>query len=167
MDNKQIESVLIALRRVIRATDLHSRELVRTSGLTAPQLLLLQTISNRHKITGGMLAQEMRLSQATVTNIVDRLEKRGMVRREKDPVDKRRINVLLTDKGHHMLEGAPAPLQDRFVQSFRQLADWEQHMIISALQRVATMMDAEALDASPMLDIGKLDRSEPGPASQD
>jgi DNA-binding MarR family transcriptional regulator len=152
---------LTALRRVIRATDLHSRVLVRSSGLTTPQLLLLNTIRRRETVSSGLLAQEMRLSQATVTNIVDRLENKGLVKRAKDESDRRRVNVVLTEKGHAKIADAPVPLQDRFVRSFSQLAQWEQNMIISALQRVASMMDAEDIEASPMLDIGRLDRSEP------
>lgn len=161
VDNNQIESVLIALRRVIRATDLHSRNLVRTSGLTAPQLLLLHTIRSKGVITCGALAQQMSLSQATVTNIVERLEKRGFVKREKGTEDRRKVNVLMTEKGRSTIADAPVPLQDKFVASFRQLQPWEQSMIISSLQRVATMMDAEDIDASPVLDVGNLDRTEP------
>jgi hypothetical protein len=46
---------------------------------------------------------------------------------------------------------APKPLQDRFVDRFTKLESWEQHHIVAALERVATMMDAEDLDAAPLL----------------
>lgn len=156
----KIEEVLITLRRLIRATDLHSKQLVKTAGLTAPQLLLLQAIRGKGQVTIGALAKEISLSQATVTTILDRLEKRGLVYRERSSEDKRKVHAYLTDKGADIIRDAPTPLQEHFVRQFRDLRDWEQSMIISSLQRVALMMDAEHIDASPVLDIGDLDRKD-------
>ncbi len=156
----KIEEVLITLRRLIRATDLHSKQLVKTAGLTAPQLLLLQAIREKGQVTIGALAKEISLSQATVTTILDRLEKRELVYRERSSEDKRKVHAYLTDKGADIIRDAPTPLQEHFVRQFRDLRDWEQSMIISSLQRVALMMDAEHIDASPVLDVGDLDRKD-------
>lgn len=155
---EQIDQVLVALRRVIRATDLHSKHLAKTTGLTAPQILLLQTIRDRGEVSIGQLAEEMSLSQATVTTILDRLEKRGLVYRERSKEDKRKVHAYLTEDGASTLKSAPMPLQDQFARQFKDLHDWEQTMIISSLQRVAQMMDAQHIDASPVLDVGVLDR---------
>lgn len=155
-----IEEVLIALRRVIRATDLHSKHLAKTTGLTSPQILLLQTIRDKGEVTIGELATEMSLSQATVTTIIDRLEKRGLVFRERSKTDKRKVHACLTDKALETLKHAPIPLQDHFTRQFADLHEWEKTMIISSLQRVAQMMDAQHIDAAPMLDVGKLDRQD-------
>lgn len=154
----QIEEVLIALRRVIRATDLHSKYLAKTTSLTSPQILLLQSLRDKGQITIGELANEMSLSQATVTTIVDRLEKRELVYRMRSESDKRKVHVHLTDKALEILKKAPIPLQEQFTRQFGDLQEWEQTMIISALKRVAQMMDAQHIDASPVLDIGLLDR---------
>ncbi len=157
-DLDRIEDVLIALRRVIRATDLHSKYLAKTTGLTAPQILLLQSIRDKGQVTIGELANDISLSQATVTTILDRLEKRELVYRERSKEDKRKVHARLTDAGTEMLKKAPIPLQDQFTRQFGDLHEWEQTMIISSLQRVAQMMDAQHIDASPVLDVGTLDR---------
>ena len=153
-----IEDVLVALRRVIRATDLHSKHLAKTTGLTAPQILLLQTIRTKGEVTIGELANEISLSQATVTSILDRLEKRSLVYRVRSSEDKRKVHAYLTEEATEVLKEAPIPLQDHFTRQFSDLQEWEQTMIISSLQRVAQMMDAQHLDASPVLDLGVLDR---------
>lgn len=153
-----IEEVLIALRRVIRATDLHSKYLARTTGLTAPQILLMQTIRDKGQVTIGELASEVSLSQATVTTILDRLEKRKLVYRQRSETDKRKVHAYLTDEAVEILKNAPIPLQEQFTRQFSDLQEWEQTMIISALKRVAQMMDAQHIDASPVLDVGMLDR---------
>ncbi|MCE2593789.1 MarR family transcriptional regulator [Motilimonas cestriensis] len=154
-----IDEVLVALRRVIRATDLHSKHLAKTTGLTAPQILLLQTIRDKGQVTIGEIANEMSLSQATVTTIIDRLEKRNLVYRQRSQTDKRKVHALLTDEAVEVLKGAPIALQDHFARQFNGLEEWEQTMIISSLQRVARMMNAQNIDASPVLDLGMLDRS--------
>ena len=55
---------------------------------------------------------------------------------------------------------APLPLQDNFIRKFQNRDQWEQTMIISSLQRVAHMMDADGLDASPVLDVGSVLRED-------
>ncbi|QQD20387.1 MarR family transcriptional regulator [Oceanospirillaceae bacterium ASx5O] len=154
------DEVLVALRRIIRATDLHSRQLSKVSGLTSPQLLILQLLRQHTELTVGEVAQRVSLSQATVTTIIDRLEKRALVKRERGSSDKRKVYVYLTDAANAVLLNAPKPLQESFVQQFQDLHDWEQTMILSALERVAYMMDAQHIDASPVLDIGRLDRTD-------
>lgn len=156
MDN--IDDVLVALRRVIRATDLHSKHLAKTTGLTTPQILLLQTIRDKSDVTIGELANDVSLSQATVTTILDRLEKRELVYRERSREDKRKVHAHLTDAGVSILKDAPIPLQEHFTRQFNGLQQWEQTMIIASLQRVAHMMDAQHIDAAPVLDIGSIDR---------
>jgi DNA-binding MarR family transcriptional regulator len=155
----QINEVLTALRRVIRAADIHSKRLSKTVGLTAPQLLLMQAIrNNQHDSTIGTLANQISLSQATVNNIIGRLESRGLITRQRSQSDKRYVWLHLTTEGNKTLDRAPTPLHEQFVERFDQLENWEQNMILSSLQRLATMMGAEEIDASPILDIGPLDR---------
>lgn len=153
-----LEDVLVSLRRVIRATDMHSKYLAKTTGLTAPQILLLQAIRSRGEVTIRELAEDISLSQATVTTILDRLEKREFIYRERSKEDKRKVHAYLTDKATAVLKTAPTPLQDQFARQFEDLQNWEQAMIIASLQRVAYMMDAQHIDASPVLDVGILDR---------
>jgi len=154
----RIEEVLIALRRVIRATDLHSKHLAKTTGLTSPQIMVLQSIRNLGQVTIGEIAQAVSLSQATVTTILDRLEKRELVFRERSVTDKRKVHAHLTDHALELLKQAPTPLQDQLTQQFSHLKEWEQSLLVSSLQRVAQMMNAHDMDAAPVLDVGTLDR---------
>ena len=154
----KILEVLTSLRRVIRATDLHSRHLSKTAGVTAPQILIMQAIRNTEGVTLGEIANTVSLSQATVSSILDRLERRLLIARERSTVDKRRVHAYLTEQGLQVLSDAPLPLQEQFARQFADLQDWEQTMIICSLQRVAHMMDAQHIDASPILDVGTLDR---------
>lgn len=159
MDKGKIEEVLISIRRIIRAADIHSKKLLRASGLTAPQLLILQVINDLEKVSIGKVAKEVGLTQATVTSIADRLEKRGLITREKSTEDKRKVFVSLTQKGYEVTLKAPTPLQDHFTEQFNLLEPWEQSFVIAALQKVEKMMGAQDIDASPVLDVHSIDHS--------
>lgn len=151
----RIDASLIALRRILRATDLFGRELAQSVGLTAPQLRVLQIVAETGQCTATAISQRMRISQATVTSLVDKLVRQEMVFREKSQSDRRQTNILVTEKGKLTIGDAPDPLQQRYVRNFTALEDWEQAMLIASLERVAAMLDAEDIDAAPVLDTGE------------
>ena len=153
---KDYDDILISLRRIMRATDLHSQKLMKESGLTAPQLLVVQAIEKEGSPSTSSLARSIAVSQATMTRIIDRLERAGLVRRDKSSTDKRVVNISLTDAGRTKLESAPEPLQAEFLREFRKLEDWEQQMLKSSLLRIAKMMDAQDIDAAPILQAGAI-----------
>ncbi len=155
-DHDQVsQEVLSLLRRIIRAIDLHSKQLEKSFGLTGPQLVVMRTISEHRDITVGGVARQVSLSQATVTNIIDRLETRTLVQRLRSSQDKRKVTVSVTPQGQELLDKNPTFLQEKFIREFVQLQQWEQLQILSSLQRVATMMGAEETPAPP----GVLDAS--------
>jgi len=141
--------VLVTLRQIIRAIDMHSKQLVKKYGLTGPQLLVLKEIMSSEDINIGRVAKKVSLSQATVTNIIDRLETRGMVTRERSSQDKRRVIVRVTEKTEGLLASDPSVLQEDFVEEFRKLEEWEQTLILSSIQRIARMMNAEDIELTP------------------
>jgi DNA-binding MarR family transcriptional regulator len=156
---EKCEAVLVALRRVIRAIDLHSRQLVQSHGLTGPQALILKETVRRPGSTVGQLAKRVSLSQATVTDILNRLEGRRLISRERSRRDRRRVEVRATADAATLLHQAPPLLQERFASRFAGLADWEQSLLLASLERIATMMDAAELDAAPVLSSGSVTAS--------
>ena len=150
------DEILVALRRITRAIDLQSKRLVKATGLTAPQLVVIDTLRKQGDLSPSAIARAVSLSQATITSILDRLTQAGLVERVKSDTDKRVIMARLTDLGRSAGENAPELLQAGFLRAFRELQPWEQNMLIASLQRIAELMDAEKLDASPFLDSGEI-----------
>jgi DNA-binding MarR family transcriptional regulator len=149
--------IVAALRRIMRAVDLHSRRLAEEHGLTGPQLATLQAAARLGEASTGALARAVHLSGPTVTGILDRLARRGLVDRARSGQDRRSVTVRLTRSGEDVLAAAPSLLQDRFREELARLEEWEQTLILAMLQRIAAMMDAESLDASPVLVRGPVD----------
>jgi DNA-binding MarR family transcriptional regulator len=153
---KDYDEILVALRRITRAIDLHSKRLQKETGLTTSQLLVMEIISKLGSPSPSTIAREMVLSQATVTSLLDRLTKSELVVRIKSDQDKRSVTVDLTERGRELVSHAPELLQADFLKKYRKLPDWQRHSLIASLQQIAHMMDAEQLDASPILDTGEL-----------
>jgi DNA-binding MarR family transcriptional regulator len=150
------DQVLIALRQIMRAVDLHSRQLLHSHKLTGPQALILQVLLRSGESSIGQLAQRVSLSPATLSDIMQRLEAKGLVRRARSERDKRQVWVQATPAAAELLAGEVPLLQDRFVARFLQLQDWEQNLLLSSLQRIASMMEANDLDVAPLLSGGPL-----------
>lgn len=156
--NNRSNTAIAALRRILRVTEINSRKLARQSDLTASQLLLLQYVRQQERALPTAIARAIELKQATVTVLLNQLESNNLVTRQRDTEDRRRVWVQLTDAGSAALDASPDLLQSRFEQRFGQLDDWEQSMLIAALERIATLLDAEDVEAAPVLDVGDLDR---------
>jgi hypothetical protein len=60
-----------------------------------------------------------------------------------------------------MLSSAPDMMQDRFQDRFAQLPDWEQAMIVAMLERLTALLNADGIDAAPVIDAGAIDRVGP------
>ncbi len=153
------QALLIALRKVIRAIDLHSKHLSKTSGLTSPQLLIMLEIDKVSGVNSSQVAKSVNLSAATVTNILDRLENKKLISRVRDTQDKRKIGLYLTESGKNILLKAPQALQEDFIDNFTNLAQWEQSQLLSSMERLAEMMNANEIDAAPLLELDPMSAS--------
>jgi DNA-binding MarR family transcriptional regulator len=135
---------------------MRSRQLNKEVGLTGPQLLILQIVGKHSGVMVREIADDINLSSATVTSILDRMEARKLVERIRSTQDKRKVGVFLTEAGKLALSTAPLPLQEHFTNRFNAMQEWEQSQMVATLQRIAWMMDAQDVDASPVLEIGSI-----------
>lgn len=162
--HNRVDESLIALRRIIRATSLHERDLAQAAGMTPAKLRVLQILNDRAEgsTTPKALAVQMGVAQATITALVDKLVAAGQVVRQRSETDRRQTNVVITETGRTTVRDAPDALQQRFVRAFERMEDWEQAQLVSSLERVAAMLDAEDIDASPVLTTGEIHAGDKG-----
>ena len=148
--------VLQSLRRIIRAVDLHSRKLSMQHNITGPQLACLLAVNEHGPLTVSSLAREIHLSPSTIVGIIDRLEQKAMVLRRRSSQDRRVINIEITSKGMVLVSSAPSPLQDTLAKALQGLPEIEQISIVSSLEKIVKLMEAEGIDAAPILVTGSL-----------
>ncbi len=151
--------VLRALRRIIQAVDIHSRKLAAQHHITGPQLVTLICIVEEESITTSEIGKRVHLSNGTVVGILNRLEFKGLVKRERTSTDRRIVNVSATAEGLRLAGSAPSPLQDVLSAALHDLPDIEQAAIALSLERIVELMEATEIDAAPMLELGEMQRS--------
>lgn len=147
-----VDEVLIALKRIIRAIDLHSKTLVQKYGITGPQALVLKRIIHYKSVPSGILARDVNLSHATVTSILDRLEKHNYIIRVPSLDDKRKVMIEASANAISIFKNAPPLLQEEFISAFNELESWEKTAMLSTLQRIGKMMDAKNIPVSLLLE---------------
>lgn len=162
MTDEIANQALRSLRRILRSTELGSRHLAAATGLTPSQLLVLQEIDRRGEAIPSAIAGALQFSQATITSLVDRLAAGGFVVRQRSDRDKRQVLLRVTAEGRALLAGAPDMPQQQFLELFIALPSWEQAMILAGLERLSSLLGADAIDAAPLLDAGAIDRARPG-----
>ena len=145
------DQVMVSLRKIIQSIDMHSRKLVKRFGLTGPQLIVLREIASRKETTAGEIARAVSLGQATLTGILERLEKRALITRCRNESDRRRVQLRATPAAETLLAETPPLMQEAFVEAFNNLQSWEKSMILASLQRLVALMDAGRFEAAPIL----------------
>lgn len=145
-----------ALRRIVRAIDLRSREISRTSGLTIPQTVVLQAIRDLGEVTTKALSERADLSPATVVTILDRLEERRLVVRYRSESDRRIVHARLSEDGIALLERAPPLLTQEFEAAFARADPADQRRLAEAAEEIAALMNASRIDAAPILTTGDM-----------
>jgi len=154
--------ILRALRRITRSIALHSRQLAAVSNITAPQLMCLRAIIASGPITSTAISREIHVSPSTVVGILDRLEDKGLITRERGREDRRTVFASATPAGRALAQEAPSPLQKHLADGLNALPELEQATITLSLERIVELMeqggqaipaDAPGEAASALLDI--------------
>jgi DNA-binding MarR family transcriptional regulator len=109
------------LRRLVRVLHVASRASERDLGVSAAQLFVLRQLALAPGQSLTDLAAATRTGQSSVSEVVTRLVKRGLVERRASAVDRRRAELALTDKARALLERAPGTVQERLIAGFARL----------------------------------------------
>lgn len=143
---------LTAMRKILRATEANSKKLMQETGLTPSQLIFMQMLEGEGEQTAGHVAARMGITQATTTALLQKLESSGMIQRRRGEKDRRQVLLSLTAQGRGVLAIAPDGVHAQFHRQFSALKDWEQFMLVGALERVADMLDNSEGEVAAIID---------------
>lgn len=142
-DERYDLNILHSIRRIIRASDMHSKDLASNHNITAPQLITLHNIALRPKTTINELSKLVSLDASTLVGIIDRLEAKGYVTRARSTEDRRQVSIQITEAGRAFLVAAPSPLQSSLAKALTRLTALEQSIIAQSLERIVQMIDED------------------------
>jgi DNA-binding MarR family transcriptional regulator len=103
-------------------------------GLTPPQFYVLATLGYAGGLPFGEIGEKMMVTVSNLTGIVDRLEEKGLVARERDSDDRRVIRVRLTERGAKLYKGT-IPLFEKCISQFFSPLSRAQQKELAALLR--------------------------------
>jgi DNA-binding MarR family transcriptional regulator len=133
-------SLVRSVRRIAQAIDVRSREVARLTGLTLPQLLVLQSIRDLGEVSTSAISRDVSMSPPTVVAVLDKLEAKGMAVRYRSTIDRRIVHVRLTEAGRDALASSPGLFGDGFISGFGRLSADDRAAMATAVDRLATMM---------------------------
>ncbi len=141
---KKRRRALDAYSTLQRAASMASAQVelaVHPFGLSASQFGVLETLQTRGPVHQQELAEALGRSKAQMTAIIDALESRGWVRRERHAVDRRFISVYLTEEGRAVLVLAAPARSDAIVAIMRELSGEQRARLARLCRRLLRVLD--------------------------
>jgi DNA-binding MarR family transcriptional regulator len=138
-----ISEIMQSLRRIFKAIQDYSHEVFEKFGITGPQLWALKMISQNESLSLSDLSEKMYLHRSTITGVMDRLEKKGYAKRNRNQVDRRVIYVQLTAEGKRLAKRAPNPAQGKMIYGLKNLKKGELNLIYDSVQKLVGIMEAQ------------------------
>ncbi len=140
-----ISEIMDNIRRVFQVVNDKSKEAERETGITGPQLWAIKVIGELGTVRVSDLAARMYLNPSTVVGILNRLESRGFVRRNRSDDDRRVVKVQLTDVGKELLVRAPEVASGLLVSGLETLTLKELNNIEAGLDTLVSILGAQKL----------------------
>lgn len=116
-------------------------------GLTGPQLWALKTLQQQGPLAVGQLATALVVHQSSISILLDRLERRRLVRRFRREPDRRVVRVELTRRGAVIAADAPEAAQGRLLHALARMPAEEVRRIRNTVHRLVNAMEATGVSA--------------------
>ena len=138
-----LERIFLGLRNISHISSIYSKYLQKHFDITSSQLLFLRALDKEDGLSAGEIGRRIFIKPGTITGIVDRLEKKELVVRNRQTKDRRVINVHITENGRRLVRIAPAPIQSRLAINLRNLPTEDLTMLTDNLDRLIRLMQAD------------------------
>ncbi|HIJ19660.1 MAG TPA: MarR family transcriptional regulator [Deltaproteobacteria bacterium] len=139
------KEVVYSIRRLMQAGEHYTKELNKIYNVSAAQINCLLALHENGPLPPSQIAKHVMVNSSTVTGIIDRLEKKDLVKRLRISKDRRVITVELTKTGKMLAENAPSPIQQKIIDGLNKLSPSEIEQITLTLRRLTDMLDVQDL----------------------
>lgn len=158
--------ILIKIRKIVRSVDIESKKIQKEYGVSIPQVLCLSFLneSPSYQSTQNEIRKFLNLNSSTVSGIINRLEKKGLLARLPKTGDKRVVNIALTSSGEKLLSTIPSLLHEQLSEKLQKLDNAELEKVEESLETLVRLLDIEQVEASPLItlesDLEDIDETE-------
>lgn len=140
---KDASDVIRSIRRIVQAMDVRSKRVARETGLTIPQIVVLNAVRDFEAATTAEISRVANISPPTTVTILEKLELRGLITRRRSTVDRRIVHTELTETGKAVLAEAPPLIHKRFFSGMAAMSTEDQASIIRAFHTVADLLEPD------------------------
>ncbi|PID74421.1 MAG: MarR family transcriptional regulator [Desulfobacterales bacterium] len=144
----QQQAVIRQLRILYRAVQAHSREVEKACGLSSAQLWMLYEVSLSDGINVSDLATILSIHRSTSSNMLDKLENKRLIYRDRSKSDQRSVHIYVTEEGKRLLAKAPSPPQGRLSTTLEKLSGPELTKLENSLQIFIDTLQFQSAEAS-------------------
>ncbi|MBW1829854.1 MAG: MarR family transcriptional regulator [Deltaproteobacteria bacterium] len=139
------KEIVYSIRRLMQAGEHYTKELNKIYNVSAAQINCLLALHENGPLPPSQIAKHVMVNSSTITGIIDRLEKKDLVKRLRISKDRRVITVELTKNGKILAENAPPPIQQKIIDGLNQLSPSEIEQTSLTLKRLTDMLDVQDL----------------------
>ena len=118
----QEQAVTQQLRIIFKAVQAHSKIVEKACGLSSAQLWMLYEVSEAPGVKVSQLAKTLAIHPSTCSNMLDKLELKELLSRDRSKTDQRSVHLFITDMGGELLKNAPVPPQGKLSEALIRLS---------------------------------------------
>lgn len=151
-DDPRVMGVVRNFRVAVRAVQAHSAWVERQCGLSAAQLWALWEVDRSPGMSVSDIARRLSIKPATASNLLDKVEGKGLLRRTREGPDQRVVQLFVTDEGAQLLATAPLPAQGALLDALTRLREDELDELNGGLEALVDILHTkdEGSALSPM-----------------
>lgn len=146
--------ILANIRKIVRSINLESKRIEKEHGISIPQLLTLKFLKEQPNFQSSQkgIKDYLQLNASTVSGIINRLEKKGLIAKLPKQKDRRVSVITITAKGADLIDKTPEPLHDIFIQKLEKLPLEKVAALENAFQMIIDLFNLdEVVDAAPII----------------
>jgi MarR family transcriptional regulator, organic hydroperoxide resistance regulator len=133
----EVDSILEAIVYLYTESRRVTKEVARRVDLTGPQLTVLKMLEGVGDLSLSELSERIRAQNSTVTGIIDRMEREGLVVRARSTEDRRVVNIRLTEKGARIAREIAVEPMEVFRSALESLSAGEMRDLLRILTKIA------------------------------
>ena len=145
-----VKEIVTAIRKISRSIYLDSRKMIKQFGLTGPQSHVMRVLASNEPLSSAALSRLLFVTPANMTGIIDRLENKELITRNKKIGDRRISLIGLTEKGKELGQSLPDPTEEKLILGLADLEPTEIYGIYSAVEKILDLVDAKDLSDVPL-----------------
>ena len=149
-NEQKVKQIVKSIRRLYRAVYLDYSKGSRVNGLTGSQGGVLRILLNNGSLSSADLSRKLYVKPSNITGIIDRLEKKSLVKRVRKEGDRRVALITLTETGTILSKSIPDPIEKKLVSGLGHMGEDDVEQISRIMTQILNLVDASEISCAPL-----------------